>query len=168
MNIEARRQLTKIIGDYDEKLAETERVNAAKREAHAAFPGRFVTIRTVVIRPTLQEIADMLNERGHDASVREWEDSSNAEGGIKSAAVSLRVIPKPFVSKAAEPNPVAIEVTFSANRAERKVAVSSFNSMINQGGKVGKRGEYEIDAVTADVVTRHVIQTLQEAFGETR
>jgi len=158
----------KIIGDYDEKLAEAERVNAAKRAAHAAFPGRFVTVRTEIIRPALEEIAAMLNERGHVSSVREWEDSSNAEGGIKSAAVSLRVVPRPFVPKAAETNPIAIEVTFSANRAERKVAVSSTNSMINQGGKVGKRGEYEIDAVTADAVTSHVIQTLQEAFGETR
>jgi len=158
----------KIIGDYDEKLAEAERVNAAKRAAHAAFPGRFVTVKAEVIRPALEEIADMLKERGHDASVREWEDSSNAEGGIKSAAVSLRVVPKPFVQRAAETNPIAIEVTFSANRAERKVAVSSSNSMISQGGKVGKRGEYEIDAVTADVVTSHVIQTLQDAFGETR
>jgi len=168
MNIEARRHLMKIIGDYDEKLAEAERVNAAKRAAHAAFPGRFVTVKAEVIRPALEEIADMLKERGHDASVREWEDSSNAEGGIKSAAVSLRVVPKPFVQRAAETNPIAIEVTFSANRAERKVAVSSSNSMISQGGKVGKRGEYEIDAVTADVVTSHVIQTLQDAFGETR
>jgi hypothetical protein len=168
MNTEAKRLLTKIIGDYDEKLAETERVNAAKRAAQASFPGRFVTLKTEIIRPAIQEIVDMLNERGHEASVREQEDSSNAEGGVKSAGVSLRVVPKPFVQKAGESNPIAIEITFSANRAERKVAVSSTNSMINHGGTVGKRGEYEIDAVTADVVTTHVIQTLQEAFGGTR
>jgi hypothetical protein len=37
--------------------------------------------------------------------------------------------------------------------------------MINHGGTVGKRGEYEVDAVTAEVVTTHIIQTLSEAFG---
>jgi hypothetical protein len=168
MNNEDKGRLQRIIGDYDEKLAEAERLNAAKRAAHAAFPGRFVSLKTEILRPAIQEIVEMLNERGHEASVREQEDSSSAEGGIKSAAISLRVVPKPFAHKAGETNPIAIEVTFSANRAERKVAVSSTNSMINHGGTVGKRGEYEVDAVTADVVTSHVIQTLQEAFGGTR
>jgi len=168
MKDEAKSQLKKIIGDYDEKLAETERLDKAKREAHAAFPGRFVTLKTEIIQPAIQEIADMLNERGHAASVREQEDSSSAEGGVKSAAVSLRIVPKPFAHKASEINAITIEITFSANRSERKVAVSSTNTMINHGGTVGKRGEYEIDAVTADVVTTHVLQTLSEAFGGSR
>ena len=168
MKDEAKSQLKKIIGDYDEKLAEAERVDAATRAAHAAFPGRFVALKTETIQPATQEIADLLNERGHKASVREQEESSSAEGGVKSAAVSLRIIPKPFAHKSTETNPVTIEITFSANRSERKVAVSSTNTMINHSGTVGKLGEYEIDAVTADVVASHVIQTLNEAFRGTR
>jgi hypothetical protein len=168
MKDEAKSQLKKIIGDYDEKLAQVERVDAANRAAHAAFPGRFATLRAETIQPALQEIADLLNERGHAASVREQEDSSSAVGGVKSAAISLRVVPKPFAHKSAENNPVVIEVTFSANRSERKVAVSSTNTMMSHAGTVGKRGEYEIEAVTADVVTSHVIQTLTEAFGGPR
>jgi hypothetical protein len=46
--------------------------------------------------------------------------------------------------------------------------VSSTNTIVNNGGSVGKRGEYEIDAVTAEVVASHVIQTLREAFGAAR
>jgi hypothetical protein len=168
MKDEAKSQLKKIIGDYDEKLAEAERVDAANRAAHTAFPGRFVTLKTETIQPAMQEIADILNERGHKASVREQEESSSAEGGVKSAAISLRIVPKPFAHRSAETNPIAIEITFSANRSERKVAVSSTNTMQNQGGSVGKRGEYEIEAVTADVVASHVIQTLNEAFSGTR
>jgi len=164
MKAEAKSELQKIISDYDDKLAEAERAAAAKRAEHASFPARFVTLKTGVIQPTAQEIADMLNERGHSASVREQEESSTVEGSVKSAAVSLRIVPKPFAHKAAEANAVSIEVTFSANRSERKVAVSSTNTMINHGGTVGKLGEYEIDAVTADVVAKHVIQTLTDAF----
>jgi hypothetical protein len=168
MKDEAKSQLKKIIGDYDERLAEAGRVDAANRAAHAAFPGRFVMLKAETIQPALQEIADILNERGHKASVREQEESSSAEGGVRSAAISLRIVPKPFAHKSAETNPIAIEITFSANRSERKVAVSSTNAMVNQGGSVGKRGEYEIEAVTADVVASHVIQTLNEAFAGTR
>jgi hypothetical protein len=168
MRDEAKSQLKKIIGDYDEKLAEAERVDTANRAAHAAFPGRFVALKTETIQPATQEIADLLNERGHKASVREQEESSSAEGGVKSAAVSLRSIPKPFAHKSTETNPITIEITFSANRSERKVAVSSTNTMIGNSGTVGKCGEYEIDAVTADVVANHVIQTLTEAFGGAR
>ena len=168
MKDEAKSQLKKIIADYDAKLAEAERVDAANRASHAAFPGRFVALKTETIQPAIQEIADILNERGHKASVREQEESSSAEGGVKSAAISLHIVPKPFAQKSPETNPIAVEITFSANRTERKVAVSSTNSMQNQGGSVGKRGEYEIETVTADVVASHVIQTLNAAFGGTR
>lgn len=168
MKDEAKSQLKKIIGDYDDKLADAERLDAANRAAHAAFPGQFVTLKTEVIQPAIQEMADMLNQRGHQATVREQEESSSTVDGIKSAAVSLRIVPKPFAHRSSETSPIRIEITFSANRVERKVAVSSTNTMVNHGGNVGKRGEYEIGAMTADVVTAHVIQTLSEAFGGTR
>lgn len=163
MKDEAKSQLTKIIGDYDAKLLEAERAEAAKRAAHAAFPERFLLFRTKTIRPALQEIADLLNERGHDATVREQEESSSAAGGVKSAAISLRVVPKPHAHKS-ETNPAAIEVIFLANRSERKVVVSSTNTMLGQSGNIGKRGEFEVDAITADTITEHAIQTLTEAF----
>ena len=168
MKDEAKTQLTKIIGDYDAKLAEAARVDAANRAAHEAFPERFASLKAETIRPAIQEIADMLNERGHEASVREQEESSTAEGGVKSAAVSLRIVPKPFAHKSGDSSPISIEIAFSANRSGRKVAVSSTNTMINHGGTVGKRGEYELDAVTTEVVTTHVVQTLGEAFGGPR
>jgi hypothetical protein len=168
MKVEAKSELKKIIGDYDDKLAEAERVGAAKRAEDAAFPERFVSLRTGVIKPTAQEIADMLNERGHSASVREQDESPTIEGRVKHAAVSLHIVPKPFAHKAAEGNASSIEVTFSANRNERKVTVSSTNTMLNHGGTVGKLGEYEIDAVTADIVAQHVIQTLNDAFRGAR
>ena len=168
MKDEAKSQLKKILGDYDEKLAEAARMDAENRAAHAAFPGRFATLRTETIQPAIQEIADLLNERGHKASVREQEESSSTQAGVKSAAISLRIIPKPFAHRSAETNPIVIEITFSANRSERKVAVSSINTMPNESGSVGKRAEYEIGALTADVVASHVIQTLNEAFRGTR
>jgi hypothetical protein len=121
-------------------------------------------VRSPCVRPTLQEIAELLNERGHAASVHEQEESSGAVGGVKSAAISLRVVPKPFANKSTETNPVTIEVVFSANRTDRRVTVSSTNTMLSHGGSVGKRGEHEIEAMTPDVVANHVIQTLNEAF----
>jgi hypothetical protein len=164
MKDEAKEQLKKIMGDYEAKLFEAERLEAAKRAAQAAFPERFVALKKDTVRPLLQEVADLLNARGHEASVREQDESSSTGGGVKSAAISLRVVPKPWAHKSTEPNPSAIEIHFSANRGERKVTVSSTNTMIGHGGSVGKRGEYEIDAVTTEVLSNHVIQTLHEAF----
>jgi vancomycin resistance protein YoaR len=164
MKEEAKAQLTKIIGDYDAKLSETERIASANRAADASFPERFMTFRNETLRPALDEIASMLNAAGHDASVREQEESSSTVGGVKAAALSLRLVPKPFAHKPAETGSVTIEVMFSANRAERKLIVSSTNTMVSHGGSVGKRGAYDLDAVTADVVATHVIQTLGDAF----
>jgi len=164
MKNEAKSELAKIIGDYDAKLSEVERIATANRAADASFPERFLASRSTIIGPALKEIADMLNAAGHDASVRDQEESSSAVGGVKVAAVALRIIPKPFAHKSTEANPTTIEVMFSANRGERKVVVSSTNTMISHGGSVGKRGSYELDAVTADVVVTHVLQTLNDAF----
>jgi vancomycin resistance protein YoaR len=164
MKDEAKSQLTKIIGDYDAKLTETERVASANRAADASFPERFLAFRSETIRPALEEIASMLNAAGHDATVREQEESSSTVGGVKAAAVSLRLVPKPFAHKSTETGSVSIEVMFSANRAERKLIVSSTNTMVSHGGSVGKRGAYDLDAVTPEVVATHVIQTLGDAF----
>src|SRR5580704_3605526 len=133
-------QLKHLIGAYDEKLAETERAEASKRAAQTAFPTRFTTLKTETIRPTLQEFLEVLNSSGHEATLTEQEESSTTAGGVQWAAISLRVIPKPFAHKSKPTNPIAIEVTFSANRNDGKLTVSSTNTMSSAGGSLGKRG----------------------------
>jgi hypothetical protein len=165
MNEDAKSQLATILRAYDEKLAEAERREAAIRAAHAAFPARFAALKTEMVRPTLQELAELLNGYGHEVTVREQEESSSTVGGVTFAAISLRVIPKPFAHKStSESNKSFIEITFSANRSERKIAVSATSTMITSGGSLGKRGEYEVSALTADVVADHVLQTLRDAL----
>jgi len=164
MKDEAKKRLKQILGAYDERLAETERIEAADRAAKAAFPERFAALKKDLILPTLRELADVLTASGHDATAPEQEESSSNAGGITSAAISLRVVPKPFLQRASDTKKSFIEVTFSANRSERKVVVSSTTTLIHSSGSVGKRGEYEIDTVTADVVVEHVLQTLEKAF----
>jgi len=165
MKDEVKNQLKKIIGAYDEKLAEVDRLDAAKHAAQAAFPKRFATLKTETIRPAIQEFADMLTGSGHEATVNEQEESSSTVANVKWATISLRIVPKPFAHRATQTNPSAIEVTFSANRNDGKVTVSSTNTMSNAGGGLGKRGAYDIDALTPDVVADHVLRTLQEAFA---
>lgn len=168
MKDDAKSQLKKLLATYDERLAEVERVAAAKRAADAAFPARFATLTTETIRPALQEFAVVLNDRGHVAAVREQEESSSTAGGVSLATISLRIVPKGPAPKASETSKSFVEISFMANRTERRITVSSTNTMFTSGGNVGKRGDYEVDAVTADVVVGHVLQTLEEAFAGTR
>lgn len=165
MKDEAKKQLKRILGAYDDKLAEIERVEAASRAAKAAFPERFATLKKKMILPLLQELAEELNTSGHEASFREQDESPSTAGGITSAAVLLRVIPKPFTQRSAETRKSFLEITFSANRGEQKIVVSASNTIIHSGGSVGKRGEYAIEALTEDVVVGHVFSALEEAFA---
>jgi hypothetical protein len=164
MKSDAQDRLTKILAAYDHNLAQQEHAEAVKRAADAAFPSRFDTLKAGTIRPAIQELVDVLNRHGHEATVREQDESSSSAGGVTYAAISLCVNPKPFAHKSTATNKTFIEITFSANRSERKVTVSSTNTMLNSKGTVGKRAEYEVDAMTADVVTDHVLQTLQDAL----
>ena len=164
MKDDAKTQLEQILAAYDEKLSEVDRLGAADRAAQAEFPGRFATLRTETIRPALQELAQVLTSRGHEASVREQERSSSNASGVTLAATSLRIVPKPFAQKSPGRNETFIEVTFAANPGERKVTVSSTNTMITFGASVGDRGEYELGALTSEVVVGLVLQTLKDAF----
>jgi hypothetical protein len=165
MKDEVKNRLKEIVGAYDEKLAARERADTAKRLAKEAFPVRFQKLKTDTIRPTLEEFAQVLNAREHEAKVVEQEESSTTADGVKWAAIWLRIIPKPFAHKPTQANPSAIEITFSANRNDGKITVSSNNTMSNAAGSLGKRGSYEVDVVTSDVVAEQVLQALQEAFG---
>jgi hypothetical protein len=164
MKSEAKNQLEEVLGAYDARHIEEERATAAKRAADAAFPTRFATLRAETLRPAIQEVIDLLIVHGHAATAIEQEESSTTTGGFSHAAITLRISPKSFAHKGPETNKPFIEIMFSANRSERKITVSSTNTTINSNGNVGKRGEYEIDTMTADVVAEQVIRTLQEAL----
>jgi hypothetical protein len=164
MKSDAQDRLKKILAAYDHNLAKQEHVEAAKRAADAAFPSRFDTLKAETIRPAIQEFVDALNAHGHEAAVREQPESSSSAGGVSRAAISLCINPKPFAHKSTATNKIVIEISFSANRSERKVTVSSTNTMMNSNGSVGKRAEYEVEAITTDVVTDHILQTLQDAL----
>jgi hypothetical protein len=165
MKDDAKTHLLQILTAYDARLAETERREAASRAAKAAFPVLFAALKTEMILPVLGELAEVLNGSGHAASAREQEESSSTASGVTSASVALRVIPKPFADLATDNKKSFFEVTFTANRTDQKVVVSSTNTVINSGASVGKRGEYEIGALTADVVVDQVLRALEQAFA---
>ncbi len=164
MKDEAKNRLKQILAAYDEKLAETERVAAAIRAAKAAFPERFAALKKDIILPVLRDLAEVLKASGHDAKATEQDESSTTAGGVTSAAVSLHIVPKPYTESTTDTKKSFIEVTFSANRSDRKIVVSSTTTIINSGGSVGKRGEYDVEAMNADVVADHVLQALEKAF----
>jgi len=168
MRDDAKQQLKTILGNYDEKLADVERRDVAMRAAYAAFPERFAALKKDLIRPALQEFVEMLDSHGHQATAREQEESSSTAGGVTSAAISLRIIPKPFAHRSVEANNSCIEITFSANRAEQKIVVSATNTILNARGSLGKRGEYDLESFNADIIAGHVLKTLQEALAEAR
>jgi hypothetical protein len=164
MKSEVKSELEAILGKYDARLIEEERVVAATRAAEEAFPTRFAALRTKALRPAMQELVDLLITHGHVAAVIEREETSTTVGGFSHAAITLRINPKLFASKSPDTDKTFIEIAFAANRKERKVTVSSTNTAINSSGNVGKRGEYPIEALTADVVAEEVIRTLQETL----
>lgn len=169
MKDDVKQKLQGLLTAYGDRLAQAERRAAAIKEAQAAFPERFAAAKEKIIRPALTEFVEELNREGHDATIREL-DEGHRDGAFASASIALRVVPKPFAKKAtsAEASSSCIEIIFSANRSERKVVVSSNNTVLNSGGSRGKRGDYDVDAVTEEVVVEQVFNSLQEAFAERR
>ncbi|MGH7440614.1 MAG: hypothetical protein ACRENE_33400, partial [Polyangiaceae bacterium] len=141
-----------------------DRLDTAKRAAEAEFPGRFAALRAQTIRPALQEFVDVLSAHCYESAIGEQDESSTTTGGVSLAAISLHVIPRSSSARTTEASKTFVDVTFSANRNERKVIVSSTNTMMHSNGAIGKRGEYELESLTAEVVAKHVLETLQDAL----
>jgi hypothetical protein len=165
MKDDTKNELTRILGLYDDRLAEAARAEAAKRAAELAFPGRYAALRSNAIRPALQEFADILNGRGHEVTVRELEESTSSEGGVTLASIALRIAPKTHAASPSATKKSFVEISFSANRNERRITVSSTNTMISSAGSVGKRGDYNIEEVTPEVIEGHVLQTLRDVLA---
>jgi hypothetical protein len=164
MKKDALDELRQLLNSYGDRLSESERRAAAHKEAHEMFPARFLELKAKTIQPVLTEFVDELQKEGHYASVRDLEEG-HRDGAFASASITLRIVPKPYASKASEAGGSSIETVFSANRAEQKVVVSCNNTVFATGGSRGKRCEYDLATVTADVVAEQVLLTLKEAFG---
>jgi hypothetical protein len=169
MKDETKATLDKLLDDYDVRLAAIESRDAAVRAAQAAFPERFVALKTSTIRPALDEFIAVLKRHDHEGAVRDQDESATTASGVALASIALRIVPRPFASKSTTDAAKSfIEVTFSANRTERKVTVSSTSTILDSGGSRGKRGEYDVDAVTPEVVAMHVLRALEEALADRR
>jgi hypothetical protein len=166
MKDETKAQLERLLDGYDARLAATETREAAVRAAQAAFPERFVALKTTMIRPALEEFIATLARHRHEGTVHDEQESSTSAGGVALASIALRIVPRPFANKSATEAPKSyVEVTFSANRTERKVTVSSTSTILDSGGSRGKRGEYDAEALTSEVVESHVLRALEEALA---
>ena len=168
MKDEAKKQLKRILAVYDERLAETERVEAERRAAKEAFPVRFAALKKDTILPILEEFAEAYSPDKYwltTAKATEQDESSSTAGVTSDRRSGCASFPSCSGRRRRIRRRASSRFRSRPNfLSERKVVVSSTNTLINSGGGVGKRGEYELETLTGDVVVGHVMQTLEEAL----
>jgi hypothetical protein len=146
------------------------RVEAARREAERRmierriFLAEFSERMRTVIRPTMEQVGDLLTSRGHEFEITEEEESVEANGKTANAAITLRIYPyaeRPAHTQLGGCPHLAIR----ANSPRNTIYVHESIMMPGSGGHAGTAGEYELDAVTADMVEQHILSVLVRTLG---
>lgn len=156
-------QLGEILSAFDAKRAAVKKETERRKTAHELFLEAFAEKTKSVIRPAMEELAIALRERGHDAEIVEQAESSDAQGRVQNARVTLSIFPlgeRPRHSNELDVPHVAI----IANSHSDDVYVHQSTMMPGRGGQAGSEGKYTLDSITADLVQQLTLKVLAQAM----
>lgn len=115
------------------------------------FPGEFAKLKVTVIRPTFENIGNMLKERGHQYNISE--DSSGK--------ISIHIVPA-GVQQSIRPFDWFPTFSFFAAPITRTVGLHGRNMRPNSEASSGSRGEYRLAQVNNEVVEKELMKFIGE------
>jgi len=137
-----------------------------KKEEEAVL--KFNEIRESMIRPTMQQFADYLGNKGHAAEILMEEEKYEGSGvNRRLVAPSIRLVispnssaPQRYASYAQNPHfDVILEKSLS------KVWFHESTMRASGGGHAGKCGEADLDKLTGDTLEPLITKIISNVFG---
>ena len=161
-----REKLNELIAEYERQLVVATAGKAKTTAEREEFNREFAAQRRDVIRPALEAVALDLKAAGHKTRIAEQERSVDGVGRETPASIELVVTPKPFATDGRHHQDTSLPRTlFVADREKREVWVEASTCMPERGGSGGRRATYRLADLSDELVFRHVVLTLSEAFG---
>jgi hypothetical protein len=137
-----------------------------KKEEEAVL--KFKEIRESMIRPTMQQFADYLGNKGHAAEILMEEEKYEGSGvNRRLVAPSIRLVispnssaPQQYASYTQNPHfDVILEKSLS------KVWFHESTMRASGGGHAGKCGEADLDKLTGDTLEPLITKIISNVFG---
>ena len=165
MDDSTKKRLTSILDSFDAKRDAAKKDTERKRTEREIFLDKFAEKVKAVIRPAMEQVAELLKARGHNSEITEQMEAIDSDGRARNAGITLTIFPlgvrPPYPNEHACPH-----IAFMVNSYESKIYVHESTMMLTRGGQSGSAGEYDIDKVTPELVEQHIVSVLQQAMGK--
>ena len=145
-------------------VRETEavRIRTEAQQRQEASLQEFLALKESLIRPTLEALAQKLNERGHKCKVYEIADGEKVGGNTKEETIGLRLLLE-VAANYRELNQYP-HLTMSVDKSGRRVQFFSSTMSPGRGGTSGGDGSVEYDALTAELINTKALKIIAEVY----
>lgn len=167
MDGKAARSIEAILDEYNKRQRAARLEMELRRAQREDFLNHFAeTIRTVV-RPVMENTAELLKRGGHDYEIVQNDDGLQSDGRTLNAAITFTIYPN-GVRPTDPRNPGQLgwpHIAFFVNPNKNTVLVHESAMMPDVGGPAGTAGEYSLEGINPEMVEKHIVSVLSQAMG---
>ena len=155
-------KLDAIFNARSAREAEAARLRTEEQQRQEASLQEFLALKESLIRPTLESLAQQLNERGHKCKVYEIADGEKVGGNTKVETIGLRLLLE-VAANFRELNQYP-HLTMSVNKTGRRVEFFASTMSPGRGGSSGGDGSVEYEALTAELINTKALKIIAEVY----
>jgi hypothetical protein len=159
MKKEDESRLESILKTFEQKLAKSKDVKEQRQSEEDVFYMEFKRIRTQVVRPAMEDIANQLKARGHNSEISEVGDERSKRDAKITMSITIGGVPS---SAYAPENTVSISFSHTGHTT---ISFHASTPMQNRRGFTGLRGNFAASEITTDVVEKKILEVLEEVFS---
>ena len=163
MKNETKVELETLLDSYQKKQLEAKLKQDQEQYELELYLEDFKELKGNVIRPVMEEMGNILEQKGHDFKIKEREYSMDKKAFALEARIEFKIFPRSNEEEFyAENHP---SVMFSSDVASRKVKVHGSYVMPERRGERELIRTYGISEINNDIVEKEILDILIKAFN---
>ena len=163
MKNQTKLELEALLDSYEKKQLEAKLRQDQEQYELEMYLEDFKELREKVVRPVMEDMGDILEQKGHDFKIREREYSVDKKAFAIEARIEFKIFPRSNAEEFyAENHP---SLMFSSDVASRKVKVHGSYVMPGRRGERELIRTYGISEITNDIVEKEILDILIKAFN---
>jgi hypothetical protein len=164
MKEKSKKTLEAVFSKYEEKLATFSKADQIQQKKEDEYISAYRKIQNEVIRPTLDEIGDMLKEHGHDYKISEKDETNST--GVLAARIEIRLsfFPVGFdKSSFGETNTPFISFAGAVSFGG-EVRIHSSNMLPGGGGSSGPKSKFNLSEINVEIIEAEAVSFIEEVL----
>ena len=165
MEDQTKNKLKEIFDKHDAKKLAAKKAEEKIKTEKDTFLEDFTRAISNTIRPSLEEIAATLEARGHGCKISVNKETETQHDGLHNAQIRMVIYPNVHNGRRG-PDHEQPSISFIAIPSAKTIMVHGSTIMPGQGGRAGKRGDYQFDKITPEIVETETVNLLNECFNK--